>query len=61
MKNNEILDQIKEIVKETEDYIQEQYDKSTLEEPIMNDIILVKVNMSYHNIAKLIKSKKEDD
>ncbi len=50
-----LVKKIKREIENIEEEIEEIYNKSSLEKPIQNDIIITKRNMGYNNIRALIE------
>ncbi len=49
------IKEIAKIIKETENEVNTIYDDSTLENPIVADLVLSKRNMGYNNIKAVVK------
>lgn len=49
------IKKIKQEIENVEEEIDEIYNKSSLEKPIQNDIVIAKRNMGYNNIRALVE------
>lgn len=50
-----LIKKIKKEIESIEEEIDEIYNKSSLEKPIQNDIVITKRNMGYNNIRALVE------
>lgn len=50
-----LIKKIKKEIESIEEEITEIYNKSSLEKPIQNDIVISKRNMGYNNICELVE------
>ena len=60
MKDRDLIKAIFKIIKETEKEVKDIFDKSSLEKPIANDVVLSKRNMAYNQIKSEIKKYKNE-
>lgn len=60
MKDRELIREVFKIIKKTETEVKSLYDKSSLEKPIANDIVLSIRNMAYNDIKAQIKKYKSE-